>query len=999
MQLFGFQFKKKPRENVKSFVGPTDDAEVSTIVASGSRIGHYLDIDGTIVKNENDIIARYRQAAEQPEVDSAITKITFEAISSSEVSSPVSIRINDEQIDKKVKGEILAEFGKVLSLLDFNASGIDIFRRWYIDGKLYYHVIINPNDPKKGIQELRFIDPTRIQKVREVTIDLDRNTGAEIQTPVAEYFIYSNGMLPTSFSTITAGSTVSGMKIATDSIIFVPSGQKDTTLSRYISHIHKAIKPINQLRMLEDAMVIYRYSRAPERRIFYIDTGNMPKGKAEEYVRSVMANYRNKLVYDANSGEIKDDRKHMCLSMNTLIPLLDGRTLSLEEISEEHNAGKMLWVYSCDPITGKFQPGRVDWAGVVKENADVMKITLDNGKTVTCTPEHRFPVWNRGLVRADELSVGDSMIPRYSKTAKLGTKTNRYEQIFLNDEQKWEYTHRAVSGWKDENGITEEFVFNEDYSDSPRKTVHHKNINPFDNSPENLVKMNSRDHFLMHGVIGTNGGKIGGPRAYELKVGVHGFSKERRMEVVTAAGLIGGKAARDSGASHKNYEIGRQNLAEKMQDPEWNSWFRSQQRMGWTEDKKAVAADHAKSKQLSKKGNDSKLPKYTQRAIDWVFENVKHGNAASLLVALNANEELRNEFSVMNSGMQLHNRTDYTKFNGGDLVRLIKLNGFSNFREIRAASTHKNHKIVKIEYLQEKIDVGCITVDGNEQFHSYHTFALDAGIYTENSMLEDFWLPRRGDGKGTEITTLPGGDGMDQTDHLNFFKRKVFGALNVPVSRLDPTTGFSFGRASEISREEVEFQRFIDGVRKKFSQLFLDILKTQLVLRRIIGESDWDYLKEKISIDFLKDNYFTELKEIELLKERISTVEIVEPFVGAGKYFSKEYVRKFILRQTDADIKRIDAEIAEEENRGKKKSESREELENDHIPDSLQDIGDADIADLGDEISGEGEFEEVPGDGESPEPGSVEPGDSEPGGAVPSAVEPTPIDEPLIDQR
>jgi hypothetical protein len=514
MKVFGFEFKKVgPASPVKSFVPPMDEPEVATISAAG-HVGHYVDIDGSVTRNDSDLILRYRQIAEQPEVDSAISKITNEAIATSEVAAPVSIRISDSTISKSVKLEISSEFTKILSLLDFNASCTDIFRKWYVDGKMFYHIVINPSDPKQGIQELRTIDPCRIQKVREVKRETDRATGAEIESTVADYYVYSMGMVNSAFTTVSTGSSLSGLKIATDSIVFVPSGLLDSSRTRHISHLHKAIKPTNQLRMLEDAMVIYRYSRAPERRIFYIDTGTMAKGKAEEYVRSVMANYRNKLVYDANTGEIKDDRKHM-------------------------------------------------------------------------------------------------------------------------------------------------------------------------------------------------------------------------------------------------------------------------------------------------------------------------------------------------------------------------------------------------------------------------------------SMLEDFWLPRREGGKGTEITTLPGGDGMDQTDHMLFFKKKLMMSLNVPISRLDNTAAFQFGRTNEISREEVEFQRFIDAVRKKFSQLFLDLLRVQLILKRIISDRDWNFLKEKISIDFLKDNYFTEIKEIELLKERVATVDALQPYVG--KYFSQEYIRRIVLRQTDEEVKRIAAEIQKEANpevdpdEGKEVSDSAE-----NTPDNLR---------------------------------------------------------------
>lgn len=554
MKLLGFEFKRAPKaiQLSKSPAKPQDSAEVSTIVAAGGHFGHYVDIDGTLAKSTIDLIFRYREIAEQPECDSAINKIVNEAIATSEVAAPVSLRINDGEIASKVKDRIYVEFSKVLSLLDFNDQCSEIFRQWYVDGKMFYHILIDENDPKKGIIEIRNIEPTRIRKIREVDRKEDRETNVTHEETVSEYYMYTDSVVESAYATISAGTSLSGVKMAADSVVYVPSGLLDRSRRNYISYLHKAIKPTNQLRMLEDAMVIYRYSRAPERRIFYIDTGDMPRGKAEEYVRTTMANFKNKLVYDAVSGEIRDDRRHM-------------------------------------------------------------------------------------------------------------------------------------------------------------------------------------------------------------------------------------------------------------------------------------------------------------------------------------------------------------------------------------------------------------------------------------SMLEDFWLPRRNGGKSTEITTLPGGDGMDQTDHLLFFKKKLYSALNVPTSRLDNQAGFSFGRVSEISREEIEFQRFIDNLRRKFSQLFLQLLRTQLILKRVISISDWEYLKEYLTVDYLKDNYFTELKEIELLKERITTADAVKPYVG--EYFSRDFIRRTIFRMTDDEIKKMNSEIDKEKN----EPSADDNFDDFEEPTPAQEA-------VPDNLASEDDIEEVPLDPEEP----VEDGQGIDPGIAPAATEPAP---------
>ena len=490
MELFGFELKRKATEKEeakkKSFVLPMEDDGSSYIsTGAGAHFGQYIDMDGAFgAKSEGDLIRRYRDVAQQPECDAAIEDIVNEAIIGDGDSAPIDIRLDDLEQPENIKKQISEEFDRIIELLQFNHYAHDVFRKWYIDGRLYYHIIVDEKSPQKGILELRTIDPTRIRKVREVESDKDMNTGANIIKKINEYYVYQD---------TTLSNTNQGLKISKDAIQHCTSGLLDPARKKVLSHLHKAIKPVNQLRMMEDSLVIYRLSRAPERRIFYIDVGNLPKGKSEEYLKSVMANYRNKMVYDAATGEVKDDRKHM-------------------------------------------------------------------------------------------------------------------------------------------------------------------------------------------------------------------------------------------------------------------------------------------------------------------------------------------------------------------------------------------------------------------------------------SLLEDFWLPRREGGRGTEITTLPGGENLGQIDDIIYFQKKLYKALNVPVNRLEQEAQFSLGRSTEISRDEVKFQKFIDRLRKKFSWLFLDLLKTQLMLKGIITEQDWFEFKELISIDFLKDSHFAELKDNEILRERIDILGQVDQYIGT--YFSKDWVRKNILMQTESDVQQMTKEISAEKASG-----------------------------------------------------------------------------------
>ena len=486
-ELFGFTIQKAkkdmgPRE--KTFTDPTpDDGAIE--VAGGGFFSSVLDTDGR-ERNELDLIRRYRDISMQSECDAAIEDIVNEGIISNLNDIPVNIDLTNLPYSDKIKKRIRTEFMEVLRLLNFNEKGHDIFRRWYIDGRVFYHKVIDNKDPQKGLTQLRFIDPSKIRKVRETTKTpaTDQN-GVEMIKKVDEYFIYNDK----SFASAGMQGNDQGIKISADSIVYVPSGLIDNNSGRVISYLHKAIKPVNQLRMIEDAIVIYRISRAPERRIFYIDVGNLPKVKAEQYLKDVMNRYRNKLVYDATTGEIRDDRNHM-------------------------------------------------------------------------------------------------------------------------------------------------------------------------------------------------------------------------------------------------------------------------------------------------------------------------------------------------------------------------------------------------------------------------------------SMLEDFWLPRREGGRGTEITTLPGGSNLGEIDDIVYFQRKLYRSLNVPISRLEAENGFSMGRASEITRDELKFTKFVQRIRKKFTPLFTDLLKTNLLLKGIIAPEDWPRMQEHIQYDFMEDGHFAELKDAELLNDRIQTLDGIQSYIGT--FFSKEYVLKKVLNMTDAEIQEMRAQMKKE---------------------------------------------------------------------------------------
>lgn len=346
VQLFGFEIKRKidAKEQLRSFADPVnDDGAIS--VATGGAQSTFVDLDGT-AKTEAELVNRYRSMLQQPEVQAAVDDIVNEAITISEENRVVECVTDDVDMPDSIKKKIREEFENVLKLLDFSNQGYEIFSRWYVDGRLYYHAVIDETAPKKGIQELRYIDPRKIRKIREFEKEKPVNGSNQftLKRVKTEYYIYSDKGydVNTSAQQVNTFDSIQGLKIAKDSIINCNSGVLNEKNTIILSHLHKAYKPLNQLRMMEDAAVIYRISRAPERRVFYIDVGNLPKIKAEQYLREMMVNHKNKLVYDASTGEMRDDRKFMTITDDFWLPRREGnRGTEITTLPGGQNLGEM----------------------------------------------------------------------------------------------------------------------------------------------------------------------------------------------------------------------------------------------------------------------------------------------------------------------------------------------------------------------------------------------------------------------------------------------------------------------------------------------------------------------------------------------------------------------------------------------------------------------------------------------------------------------------------
>lgn len=341
MELFGFEIKRK-NDELPSFVEKTEDDGAVNVSVSGGAYGTYVDLEGT-AKTEAELVTKYRSMEQHHEVQKAIEDIVNEAIVVSDDNNVVELNLDSIEASDNIKSLMQEEFQNVLKLLDFSNRGYDTFLRWYVDGRLNYHVIIDEKNVKQGIRELRYIDPRKIRKVRETAKKKDQTTDTILKTTKNEYYIYNDkGFLKDNKAATISDGSVRGVRIAKDAVVQCTSGILNETNALVLSHMHKAIKPLNQLKMLEDAAVIYRISRAPERRIFYIDVGNLPKTKAEQYLRDMMVKHKNRLVYDASSGEVRDDRKHMTMLEDFWLPRREGgRGTEITTLPGGQNLGEM----------------------------------------------------------------------------------------------------------------------------------------------------------------------------------------------------------------------------------------------------------------------------------------------------------------------------------------------------------------------------------------------------------------------------------------------------------------------------------------------------------------------------------------------------------------------------------------------------------------------------------------------------------------------------------
>ena len=1052
MEIFGWTISKSKSPAVQPTpVTPINDGSSVIVQNAGNSAymsgcyGYTFDLDG-MVRTEAQMIGRYRDVASLPDVDTAIEQIVNEAVIVDQTKAPVTINLDnlDEQY-QPIRDQISKQFDVILNLLNFNRDCHDIFKRWYVDGKLYYFVVIDPKSPHKGIQQLKYVDPRKIRKVVEYNKEV--KNGVEVVTGSNEYYIFNDDGLQ--------DATV-GVRITTDSVIRVKSGLIDANTGEIISYLFKAIKPANQLKMMEDALVIYRITRAPERRVFYVDVGNLPAQKAEQYVANIMSRFRNKVVYDAATGEVKNNRNYTsiiedfwlprreggkateiqtlpagCLAMDTKVSLLDGRELTIREIEQQLKNGNRLWTYSCNPTTGKIVPGLISWAGVTQKSANVVKITLDNGQSVVCTYDHKFPVIGRGFVRADKLEINDSIYPLNRRHAKIDKQYKlEYEQYFDNEDKQWYFTHRKVH----------DYVYGID-EDLNHRVIHHKDYDRFNNDPSNLVQMDWEDHRKLHNQVGFN--------EYRKRIGEQNYAKLKKQWGLQSWIKKSAQQKKDHikrmSDGRKNYfdnltdqqrerfnsrqrellKRGNATRQKLLDDPQYRAQFVEHCKAGRTaevdahirdiitttiddtiankivqyclmvdpnkisakriaeylsSDDQVVARFQLINKDKRSK-NSTKITKYTIKRLicsyfgcDWdqfiqsiranstieiddtiakaivdLVKNDRQITGSDIAAVLNTRDELVERLHQLNGS-----NYRFTEINVKNAI--VQFYGFDNWSAFRHNAKYINHRIVAIEYLEDPIEVGTLTIDKLEIHHDYHTFALSCGIFTKNSNLNEL-------------------------DDVRHFQNKLYQALNVPKQRLIPENNFALGNSSEITREEIMFAKFIQRLRNNFNSLFVDALRIQLITTKTIKPADWDKIKNSIYFEYQHDNYFEEIKRLEVFNERITQLQAADGYKGI--YFSKEWIVKNILEFGTDQWDQIQQQIREE-----KVAEAREAALEQKIRDSIENDQQGDFEDnidndndnsyddfvngndsIVDDQTTEGDVTDTIDDSESPNPG------------------------------
>lgn len=677
------------------------------------------------------------------------------------------------------------------------------------------------------------------------------------------------------------------------------------------SILENIFKVYKQKELLEDAVLIYRVQRAPERRMFKIDVGNMPSHMAMAFVDRVKNEIHQRRIPSLYGGQSVVDATYnpLCLDLETKIPLLDGRTLPLREIITEFEEGKENWAYSCDPKSGKVVPGVINWAGITRKDTEVLELTFDNGKTLICTPDHKIPVFGKGFVEAKDLTAEDSLIAFNTQNKAIsGGKTNEYQQVWDHELKKWVWTHRMVGEFFRNLSKHQEFNYLAEHAMSPRTVIHHKDNDRFNNDPRNLTYMNKTDHILYHAAQKKDfwenmtvkyREQMTSKISKTLKENWNNMSEEERL-----VGLWNIRAAQQKAVwNRQNDPITAAKYKASMQESRRNYFER---------DPAGLAQVQANCEYRVKIKNQPLNVTFDmlQRVADIVKSGVT--TKAEALTRCDNDIGLLDLVKEANSTpldyKNAHCKIDFTRFGYSKMDRLLTKFGYRNWKHFVKEINNFNHRIVKIEKVATR-DTGTITIDGLHKWHDYHTFAVESGIFVKNSMNEDYFFPVTAEGRGSSVEVLPGGQNLGEIDDLKYFNNRLARGLRVPSSYLptgpdDNTTPMNDGRVGTAMIQEFRFNQYCERLQNYMA------LKLDEEFKLFLRWRGFNIDTALFNLTFNPPQNFASYRQAEMDTARVATFQSMEAF----PYISKRFALERFLGLSEEEIKKNE-KMWEEENK------------------------------------------------------------------------------------
>lgn len=876
---------------------------------------YFNTIYGTTL-NKQKHINEYREMAMFPEVAEALDQICDEAIVHNDQGDIVSLQFDDEKLSKnnnKVKN-IQKEFDYVMTnVLDFNDNAFNLFRKFYVEAELYGEMVINPKSPKQGIKRVVLLPPETVfpqydeyHNIEKYVQKIDGTTNK--QTGQAKLIEFSPNQ-----------------------IAYINSGIYGCNKMMPLSFIERAKVAYRQLKWMEDALVIYRIVRAPERRVFTIDVGNLPKKKAEQYMKDIVRRYKQKKIYNPTTGEIDVGKQVLCLDLKTNISLLDGRELPLTKIIEEYENGKQLETYSINEKSGEIVPGKIKWAGITRKNAKVLEVTLDNGKKEIVTPDHKFIMHDLSTKRADEMIEGDSIRALYRKESSKDEKElNGYDMYFDEISNEWKYTHRLISNYY---GLLSE----------DKRTTHHIDFDKKNNNSDNLIGMNSKQHWIYHSSI--------------MEERWETLSEENRKKWCKNIG-IGSAISWKTEEHRKNNKIGHNIFWNSKQGKvakeilsknatKYNIEQKKAQHMCLIYNGSELHKEHNKNRRIGqnkrwnkpgyrKEFSKLKTIEYPENLHDFLkkailniiqekdLKKIKYNDIHD---AMNSDKEFMNIMNNINENKCITGRknkvgTHFNKLIGKSALSILRICGYDGLRGLKREFV-ANHKVKQIKYLEERMDTGCINVETQRDSDQCHNFRLSSGIYVKNSMIEDYFLPRRTDGSGPSVETLPGGTSLGEIDDILYFVKKLYKALKVPTKRLEEGENMfqPSGKEGEITREEIKFAKYVFRVRNRFVDYLKQIFFTHLKLTGLWKQYKLD--ENSLKIIFNEDNEWKESKKLANWRERLDIFREMKEYApeDTNEIFSNEFLLKEILKLSDEDISDMEKQRKREKEKAERDAE------------------------------------------------------------------------------